>query len=486
MKIKFDNTYTQLPAHFYSKATSEKAPKSVLIEWNTDLAVELGIDFFGDSKEEIALYFSGNKVPEGAEPIAMAYSGHQFGHFSLLGDGRALLLGEVVSAVDKKRFDIQLKGSGPTPYSRRGDGKSSLGPVIREYILCEAMYHLGVPTTRALAAVASGENILRREGEIPAGVFTRVASSHIRVGTFSYFYAQKDVEGLRILLNYTVCRHFPELEGSENLPVEFLRKVIQLQAELVAHWMDIGFIHGVMNTDNMSVAGITIDYGPCAFMDHFNIGQVYSYIDQKGRYAYNNQISIAQWNLSRLAESLLPLISDDEKIGVSVLEEELKSLGNLFEDTWMTRMGKKLGFKCLSPENSGLVVKFLEYLQKQSLDYTNSFRELSRELVSPNSTTFFNKDSSFIEFMELWKTKIQKDGVSFADIAKVMDDHNPIFIPRNHQVEKAIQASMRGDYSPFKELNKVLKNPYTEQPGFEDYKKQPTPGEIVPNTFCGT
>ncbi len=481
----FNNTYIKLPKKFYSEASPTKVPNPELILWNESLAKDLRLSLDSSTESNLCDIFSGNQVPAGAQPIALAYAGHQFGHFvPQLGDGRALLLGEVID-INGTRYDIQLKGSGVTPFSRQGDGKSPLGPVIREYIVSEAMFHLGVPTTRALAATTTGETVYREEA-LPGGVFTRVASSHIRVGSFAYFAAQGDTENLQLLLDYSVNRHYPQIKGEPNVPLAFLKAVVDAQASLVAHWMDIGFIHGVMNTDNTSISGITIDYGPCAFMDHFNPQQVYSYIDQQGRYAYCNQLPIVQWNLSRLAETMIPLMGKDQKESIQLLEKELDHLKDQFDSYWLKRMTRKIGLFDVDSQDFDLISTWLNYLEEKQLDYTLSFRKLSGLLDEQNKDSFFNKTESFHHFINLWNNRLDQQGINKQDVKKLMDENNPLYIPRNHQVERAIQDAYKGDYSTFKEMVQVLKSPFTEQPGFERYTEPPLSHEMIQNTFCGT
>jgi uncharacterized protein YdiU (UPF0061 family) len=426
------------------------------------------------SEERLAHIFSGNQLPEGAEPIALAYAGHQFGHFvPQLGDGRAVLLGEVISRSNGQRYDLQLKGSGQTPFSRRGDGKSSLGPVIREYVLSEAMYRMGVPTTRALAAVQTGETVYR-DTIMPGGVLTRVASSHLRIGTFEYFAARQDLDALRTLANYAIERHYPEVKEAPQPIVAFFGKVVEAQAALVAHWMDIGFIHGVMNTDNSSISGETIDYGPCAFMDEFDYNKVFSSIDQNGRYAYGQQAAIAQWNLARLAECLLQL-GDAQ----ALIEAEFARYHDLFEQHYLQRMRRKLGLTIEKPGDKGLINAWLQHLQDHALDYTLSFRRLGARLDAEGPPEFG-------EFETRWKQRIAYQPESPSSIRQRMDTVNPLFIPRNHQVERAIQAAISGDLSVFHELNQVLQQPFGEQPQFSSYAEPPQPYERVTRTFCGT
>ena len=489
--MKFDNSYTSLPKNFYSESEANPFAEPQLLAFNEDLAIELGIDMKEYSNEELAEIFSGQKILDGMCNISMVYAAHQFGHFAgRLGDGRAMLLGEVVNP-QGKRFDIQLKGSGPTEYSRNGDGLSALGPVVREYVVSEAMYHLGVPGTRALAAVATGEQVFRRTVE-PGGVFTRVASSHIRIGTFQYFASTGDNEGLQALLDYTIDRHYPEIrESKEDLHpgVLFLREVIKKQSELVSQWMSLGFIHGVMNTDNTTVSGETIDFGPCAFMDIYKANKVFSSIDRGGRYAYNQQSSICGWNMCRLADCLIALVHEDSVEAVKILNQELSTLPDILEKAWWRRIILKFGLSAKEEnreDDDNLTTQFFEYMEKEELDFTLAFRNLSNLLEKDSKDKFFPETDELKTFLKVWRVRIEKEEKDIPQIKEEMDAINPLYIARNHQVEKAIQASYQGDLKIFHELNKVLQNPYTFQPDLDRYSLPPRPEEEVKATFCGT
>ena len=484
--FRFDNSYAGLPEDFYARVAAARVPAPRLISWNSDLADELGWENLQYSEEEIADCFSGNRQLPGADPIALAYAGHQFGSFvPSLGDGRALLLGEVVNSRGQ-RFDLQLKGSGRTPFSRGGDGKAPLGPVLREYLVSEAMHHLGLPTSRSLAAVLTGEQVYRDKA-LPGAVLTRVASSHIRIGTFEYFASRQDHESLKTLLDYTIQRHYPEIKGEPDAPVLFLAKAGRLQAELVSGWMALGFIHGVMNTDNMSVAGETIDYGPCAFMDEFSHDRVYSFIDQGGRYAYSNQMPIVLWNLSRLGECLLPLMPQDSNEAVRILENELMSTQAFLERRAHEKMCCKLGiFDHPGEQDKELVKDWLHYLEREKLDYTQSFRNLAELVNSGSYPGWFSPGNELKDFCDRWCRRIMQQGLDPEEIKKMMNEHNPVFIPRNHKIEEIIEAANQGDFSLFHEMNELLKNPYLEQEGFKSYTLPPRPEEVVANTFCGT
>jgi len=471
--MNLDHSYARLPEGFHAKVEPVAAPAPSLLAWNSDLAVELGLDSLAENEAELAGIFSGSSIPAGVQPIALAYAGHQFGHFvPQLGDGRAALLGEVITEAGE-RYDIQLKGSGRTAYSRGGDGKSWLGPVLREYIVSEAMHHLGIPTTRALAAVATGDSV-RRESMLPGAVFTRVASSHLRVGTFEYFAARRNTDALRTLADYAIERHFPEAKKDDAPYVAFFRRVSERQAELVAGWMSVGFIHGVMNTDNTSIAGETLDYGPAAYMDEFRFNKVFSSIDQQGRYAFENQMPIAQWNLARLAECLL-LLCDAR----SDFETALSDFPAYYDSCYLNRMRPKLGLLDTEDDDVALINDWLTFLQDNTLDFTLSFRQLA--------TRFDASDPpQFGEFEQRWRRRIGGQGNESAECVALMNSVNPIFIPRNHRIEQAIQKAVAGDMTNFRDLNVVLAQPFSEQAEYSKYAEAPKPGERVTETFCGT
>ena len=471
--MNFDNSYARLPEDFHAAVEPDAVSAPSMLAWNQELAVELGLDSLADDKRELARIFSGSVRLSAVQPIAMAYAGHQFGYFSpQLGDGRAALLGETVTDAGN-RYDIQLKGSGRTPYSRGGDGKSWLGPVVREYILSEAMHHLGIPTTRALAAVASGETVYR-ESAMPGAVFTRVASSHLRVGTFEYFAARGNVDALKTLADYAIERHYPGTKNDEADYVRFFRCVAERQAELAAHWMSVGFIHGVMNTDNTTISGETIDYGPAAYMDEFRFDKVFSSIDKRGRYAYDNQAPIAQWNLTRLAETLLLL-----GVAKSELETILAKFPAQYENFYLDLMRPKLGLQDARDGDAELVDDWLNYLQDKELDYTLSFRELATRIDAEDAPRFG-------EFESRWRQRMGEQDIKPAAVVALMNSVNPLFIPRNHRVEQAIQKAVEGDLEIFKDLNAVLTRPFAEQPEFAHYAEAPERNERVTRTFCGT
>lgn len=483
--MKFDNTFINLPKEFFAAAAPAKFSAPQLLKFNDQLAAQLGLDLTAFSQSELANIFVGQMMLTGSTPIAMAYAGHQFGHFvPQLGDGRAMLLGEVVDP-QGRRFDIQLKGAGQTVFSRNGDGRSALGPVMREYIISEAMFHLGVPTTRALAATITGD-LVYRETPLPGAILTRVAAGHIRIGTFQYLAAKGDIAGLKTLLDYSIKRHYPEIMGQANSARLFLKKVAAAQASLIAQWMGLGFIHGVMNTDNMTISGETIDYGPCAFMDNFNFNQVFSFIDRNGRYAYANQKDIAMWNLSRLADSLIPLVHADQNTAMASLNEELSTLPELFNKAWGQQMAAKLGLLTYQKNDEQLIQKWLNYLQSEQLDFTLSFRLLANRLEGHEDIASFKATEKFDDFLTLWKLRLKIQGKDISSTKNQMNSINPIYIPRNHQVERAIQSALDGDYSIFHELIQVLKQPFQRQREFANYQSPPLPEERVAETFCGT
>ncbi|MDF1657328.1 MAG: YdiU family protein [Verrucomicrobiales bacterium] len=476
----FLHHYAGLPDRFFESVIPAKAPKPELIRINESLAAELGLDAEWLRSDEGLAMLSGSGLPDGAKPIAQAYAGHQFGGWvPQLGDGRAILLGEVTHEDGSPR-DIQLKGSGRTPFSRGGDGKSPLGPVLREYLVSEAMAALGVPTTRALAAVATGETVYRDEA-LPGAVFTRVASSHIRVGTFQFFYAREDVEGLRTLVDFVIDRHYPDLKESENRDEELLKAVIRRQASLIAKWMQLGFIHGVMNTDNMTVSGETIDFGPCAFIDEFHPETVFSSIDRQGRYAWINQPVAGNWNLARFAETLLPLFSDDREEAVRIAERCLHEFETIFNDSYFDGFADKLGLSGAAEMTRPFIEKTLGLMAESSVDFTVFFNSLTRfcfegvPLELPESEGW----KSWLEEWQKWKSED-------VEVLERMKFSNPVIIPRNHRVEEAIQAGMKGDFSVFNRLVEALANPYEECEEFADLKLPPASREKVTATFCGT
>jgi len=481
LHIPFDNTYARLPASFHARVEPTRVAAPRIVRVNRDLATLLGLDPAALDADILA----GNRLPAGAEPIAQAYSGHQFGHFSpTLGDGRAILLGEVVGS-DRRRYDIQLKGSGPTPFSRRGDGRAGLGPVLREYLIGEAMHALGIPTTRALAAVTTGESVYR-ETVLPGAVLTRVAASHIRVGTFQFFASQDDVEAVRTLADYAIARHYPDLAGSYR---GFLDAVIARQAELVAGWLQIGFIHGVMNTDNMAISGETIDYGPCAFMDTYDPATVFSSIDEAGRYAYGNQPRIAAWNLARLAETLLPLLGSNQEAAIEAARQALAGFAPRFEAAYLTGMRRKLGLETEQDGDEELIQDLLRHMQEGGADWTLTFRALAdaAEGNDAPARALFSPGVAWDAWAERWNTRLLREPGPPSERAAAMRAISPLYIPRNHLVEAALDAAVRSDdYRPFEELLAVITKPYEQRSGLERFAQPPRPDERVLATFCGT
>ena len=482
MNIAFDNTYAQLPERFFAKQEPARVPEPTLIRLNRELAAQLLIDTDWLESADGVSMLSGNAIPEGAEPIAQAYAGHQFGGFSpQLGDGRAILLGEVIDT-DGARHDLQLKGSGRTPFSRGGDGKSALGPVIREYIVSEAMAALGVPTTRALAAVSTGERVMRQEEPLLGGVFTRVAASHIRVGTFQYFLARNDIDALRRLADYAIARHYPDATDAPDSYVALLESVAAAQATLIAQWMSLGFIHGVMNTDNTAISGETIDYGPCAFMDAFHSQCVFSSIDSGARYAWGNQPDIGLWNLTRFAETLRPLFSEDPREATTIAEAALSGYPHRFGEQYIARFRAKFGLPPESPVE--LITEGLDLLGAHEVDFTLFFRQLTRVAGGEDAhalTAMFSSSQAFEQWFSTWRRE--------ADPANYLADMraaNPILIPRNHRVEQAIESAYGGDFAQFHRLVDALAAPYAEQVEYADLEVPPRPEEIVRETFCGT
>jgi len=490
IRFPFQNTYSALPANFFARVAPTPVVSPRLIKLNRPLALELGLDPDRLDSPEGAEILSGKRIPEGADPIAMAYAGHQFGQFvPQLGDGRAILLGEVMDAHGVRR-DIQLKGSGPTPFSRRGDGRAALGPVLREYLVSEAMAALGIPTTRSLAAVMTGESVLR-ETALPGAVLTRVASSHIRVGTFQYFAARGDTEGLRHLADHVIARHYPEAAAAMRPYHALLDGVIFRQADLVARWLLVGFIHGVMNTDNTSISGETIDYGPCAFMDHYDPAMVFSSIDEMGRYAYANQPRIALWNLTRLAECLLPLFSEEQEKAISEAQEALGNFAEVFNTAYQAGLRSKLGLFTTHDGDQALAQDLLDAMAKNKADFTLTFRRLGEAALGPDHDSAFRQlfadPGAVDEWLSRWRPRAAAEPQDPATRKTAMRSVNPAFIPRNHLIEAVIEAAVSGDdFAPFEELLTVLAKPYEDQPAFARYTEAPEPHQRVLQTFCGT
>ena len=475
-QIQFDNTYRQLPERFYQVLNPEPVSSPALIKVNDELASQLGIDSSWLNSEAGLAMLAGNSIPEGADPIATVYAGHQFGNWNpRLGDGRAVLLGEVKDQ-SGHRFDLQLKGSGPTLYSRGGDGRAPLGPVIREYLISEAMFKLGVPTSRALAAVTTGDTVYRDEA-LPGAVLLRVASSHIRFGTFQYFTSIGDTEAVKLLADHVIERHYPEVLETESPYRSLYATIVKQTANLVASWQALGFIHGVMNTDNMLICAETIDYGPCAFMDTYHPETVFSSIDVGGRYAYQNQPGIAHWNLAALAQCFTTLLSDSEEEGVEIARTELDRFPEVFYETHRNKMAAKLGFASATDETDQLARDLLTLMADNKLDYTNSFSDLRRGL----------KDSSLIRpELEDWFNQWQNMVDDTNEAAKLMSAANPVIIPRNHQVERVISLALKQDLAPFYELHQALSNPFDDAWLQSEFASPPLEDEIVKQTFCGT
>ena len=485
----FTNSYARLPDRFFVRIDPTPVSAPRLLRLNRALADDLGLDPEWLASPDGVEVLAGRRVPEGAEPIAAAYAGHQFGQFvPQLGDGRAILLGEVIDRGGVRR-DIQLKGSGPTPFSRQGDGRAALGPVLREYLVSEAMAALGIPTTRALAAVITGDVVLR-EAVLPGAVLTRIASSHVRVGSFQFFAARRDTEGLRALADHVIARHYPEAGGAARPYRALLDGVIARQADLVARWLLVGFIHGVMNTDNMSIAGETIDYGPCAFMDVYDPATVFSSIDQRGRYAYGNQPRIALWNLTRLAETLLPLLDETEEQAVADAEGALQAFAPRFESAYSRGLGRKLGLATQRGEDAVLAGDLLTVMAENRADFTLTFRRLSDLAAGAAGDEavreLFIDPTAFDRWALRWRRRLE-DEADAGGRAAAMRAVNPAFIPRNHRVEAVLAAALdRGDLGPFEELQTVLARPYEDQPDFARYAEAPEPGGQAYRTFCGT
>ncbi len=488
--LPFDNSYARLPEHFFARFQPSTVSSPALLALNEPLARELGLEPEWLKSDDGIAMLAGNRFPEGAEPIALAYAGHQFGNFvPQLGDGRAVLLGEVIDQTGKRR-DIQLKGSGATPFSRRGDGRAALGPVIREYVVSEAMAALGIPTTRALAAVSTGEPVYR-ETVLPGAVLTRIAASHIRVGTFQFFAARSDEAAVKALADHAIARHYPQASEAENPYIALLDAVIGAQVSLVARWLGVGFIHGVMNTDNCAISGETIDYGPCAFMDAYHPAKVFSSIDQQGRYAYANQPGIAQWNLARLAEALLPLLAPDRDAGVKLAQEMIAGFRPRFETAYLDVLRAKFGFLSGEDGDGDLMQDFLDRMAEGEADFTRTFRVLNTAANDGDADKAVRAE--FIDPMlyetwaPRWRARLDREAGKAEERAKTMRRANPAFIPRNHQIEAAIRSAVESaDFTLFHRLNKVLAKPFDDQPEHIDLQQAPLNEERVTRTFCGT
>ena len=477
----FDNSYARLPESFFSRLnpTPVRLPKLIIL--NHPLATSLGLNAQALQSNDNVAVLAGNRIPEGALPLAQAYAGHQFGHFTMLGDGRALLLGEQITSLGE-RVDIQLKGSGRTPYSRGGDGRAALGPMLREYIISEAMHALGIPTTRSLAVVTTGESVIRQT-EQPGAILTRVAASHLRVGTFQYISKWGTVKELQALADYTLQRHFPGVDADGNRYLLLLQEVIKRQAVLIAKWQLVGFIHGVMNTDNMTLSGETIDYGPCAFMDTYDPETVFSSIDIHGRYAYGNQPDIAAWNLARFAETLLPLLHDNEVEAVNLAQDAISDFSELYHRNWLAGMRAKLGIFKEEPEDESLIEGLLTLMQKYHADYTNTFLALT---FDKRSDMALFGTTEFAQWHDLWQARLGRQQEPKTSSHQLMRNSNPALIPRNHRVEEALEAAVKGDYSVMERLLDVLSRPYAHSPEQADYSTLPAPSTCPYRTYCGT
>ena len=476
--LRLESTYANLPGIFYTRLSPVPVSNPKVVIFNQKLAEEMGLDLTHFNGQQKAGLLAGNLIPEGCTPFAQAYAGHQFGNFTMLGDGRAIILGEHLSS-SGKRFDIQYKGSGRTPYSRGGDGRAALGPMLREYIISEAMHSLGIPTTRSLAVVSTGETVYR-EDELPGAILNRIASSHIRVGTFQFAALHQEKTISQSLLDYTIDRHFPESNDHENKALALLDQVMKLQADLITHWMRVGFIHGVMNTDNMALCGETIDYGPCAFMDSFDPSTVFSSIDHQRRYAYANQPVMAHWNLARLAESLLPLIHENRETAIELAEDSLKAFEELYKSKWLAMMGNKLGLTKIEDQDEELITELLDLMHEYSADYTNTFLDLGQKEL-PAEEFYISED--FSNWHNRWVKRLQQEG---GDSFALMRSVNPAVIPRNHKVEEALQAAERDNLNPFHHLLEAVTNPYESGEYLKPYQTPPNPKEKVLQTFCGT
>tara|TARA_Y100001935_G_scaffold8622_1_gene6744 strand:- start:451 stop:1902 length:1452 start_codon:yes stop_codon:yes gene_type:complete len=476
----FKNTYFNLPKSFKEDINPVPVKNPDLVMFNESLASELNLNYSSIDKKELSKIFSGNVLPNGSNSIAQAYAGHQFGHFTMLGDGRAVLIGEHTTQTNKK-YDIQFKGSGKTAFSRNGDGRAALGPMLREYIISEAMNGLNIPTTRSLAVIKTGEDI-QRETALQGAILTRVASSHIRVGTFQYIAARQKEDELKILLDYTIDRHYPEIKDSKNQALNLLNLLIERQCDLVVNWMRVGFIHGVMNTDNMTISGETIDYGPCAFMDTYDPKTVFSSIDQMGRYAYCNQPIITKWNLARFAECLVPLIDKNQDKAVKIATETINSFEKKYEEKWMKMMRDKLGLFGSDHKDKFLILDLLTWMHEKKVDYTNTFCNLMD--LAPKKDNLFD-DNGFVNWKKRWVDRLSKNNSSSKKYLEIMKKNNPLVIPRNHKVEEALEAAEKNDLKPITQLLEILKDPYTQKEDTPNYQI-PSMSDEKYQTFCGT
>jgi len=477
----FDNTYSRLSKSMLSKLSPNPVKHPEIIIINQNLSKELGLNFSVVENRELASIFSGNLLPDGSESIAQAYAGHQFGHFTMLGDGRAIIIGEHIDKKNK-RFDIQFKGSGKTPYSRNGDGRAALGPMLREYVISEAMHYLEIPTTRSLAVVKTGETVMR-ETPLTGAILTRVAESHIRVGTFQYVNITENQKDLKTLFDYTIDRHYPNIKKSKNPAIDLLKIVIEKQVKLVTEWMRVGFIHGVMNTDNMSISGETIDYGPCAFMDIYDPQTVFSSIDELGRYAYFNQPSITKWNLARFAECLIPLIDPKIDKAIEIATETINSFDKNYESKWINMMRDKLGLFGQDSKDQILILDLLTWMHKNKADYTNTFCFLMDQNIQNNK---IYSDGNFLIWKKRWEERLKLNNNTPEKFLHLMRSVNPLVIPRNHKIEEVLSAANNNDLEPLKKILKILKKPYENQDVIDEYRSPAPPSDVKYQTFCGT
>jgi len=476
----FDNTYFKLPKAFKEDIKPIPVKKPELILFNKELAEDLNLNFSNLNNQKLSELFSGNSLPEGSNSIAQAYAGHQFGHFTMLGDGRAVLIGEHLSK-NNKRYDIQFKGSGKTTFSRNGDGRAAQGPMLREYIISEAMKGLRIPTTRSLAVVKTGEDVIR-EASLPGAILTRIASSHIRVGTFQYIAAREKKDELEVLINYVIDRHYPDIKNSKDKALDLLANVMEKQINLVVNWMRVGFIHGVMNTDNMSISGETIDYGPCAFMDTYDPKTVFSSIDQMGRYAYCNQPVITKWNLSRFAECLIPFINNDQEKAIELATKIINSFEKKYEEKWLNMMRDKLGLFGVDEKDKFLILDLLTWMHQKKVDYTNTFCHLMNEDINEDKNY---EDKDFQNWKIRWDERLKTNNNTPEKYLKLMKTVNPLIIPRNHKVEEALEEAEKNNLKPINQLIEILKDPYSHQKDILDYQIGSNSDEKY-QTFCGT
>ena len=477
---KFDNTYAKLSNSFRELIKPTPVHNPEIVIFNHQLASDLNLDFSKFNNKELSNIFSGNDLPDGSHTLAQAYAGHQFGHFTMLGDGRAVLLGEHLDN-KKNRYDIQFKGSGRTSFSRGGDGRAALGPMLREYIISEAIHSLNIPTTRSLAVVRTGEKVVR-ENLLQGAILTRVASSHLRVGTFQYIAATKNIENLNTLVDYTINRHYPEIKESKSKALDLLNLVMEKQCQLVINWMRVGFVHGVMNTDNMTISGETIDYGPCAFMDHYDPKTVFSSIDKFGRYAFSNQPPITKWNLARFAECLIPLIEKNEDTAIKLASDIIDNFQNIYEDKWLNMMRAKLGLFGIDKNDKTLINDLLNWMEKNKIDYTNTFCHLMG--IETDNICYQNND--FVKWFNLWKTRSKQNNSDVKKQLVLMKKNNPIVIPRNHKVEEALAEADQGNFEKINKLNIILNKPYSSQENIKDYQIPSKISNEKYKTFCGT